>query len=136
MSTREPMGNRPTLEILSWIAGILSFLFAVYLFLKAPSEQITAPQQLMSIRPSFDCLKASKWVEHQICNSHELSVLDLSLANAYRDLQVAATKPGKAAELKISQNNWLNQFRNSCKDKECLIEVYKKRISAFESWRL
>lgn len=80
----------------------------------------------LNISPSFDCNKASNNTEKMICNNSELALLDIKLSEVYRKKQ--SSTDDKTA-LKVSQNQWLKVNRNLCKDVECLISSYKKRIN-------
>ena len=81
---------------------------------------------------SFDCNKASTWVEKTICQSAELSKLDEMMAKKYRkDLTNAANEEDSEIYKNnaiIDQKLWLNFQRNTCKDKACLMREYKERI--------
>lgn len=74
---------------------------------------------------SFDCGKASSFVEKAICSNSELSALDDSLSSAYSN---ALSDPDSSDEIKSSQRNWIKN-RNSCQDNACLKKVYSKRIN-------
>lgn len=81
---------------------------------------------------SFDCQKASTWVEKTICESTELSNLDEAMAKNYEtDLTSAAdyedSKAYKDGLIK-NQRTWLKFQRNTCKDTSCLIREYKEYI--------
>lgn len=70
---------------------------------------------------SFDCQKASSYVEKQICKKDKLSCLDDKLNHIYKDFRLI-TK-----EIKADQIKWLKK-RNTCKDEKCIKLAYKKRI--------
>jgi serine/threonine-protein kinase len=95
------------------------------------SKQIISP----SIKPSFDCLKASNKVERLVCSSPELAVLDLAMANAYRDLVAERKSPGERKQLRGAQNHWLRQVRDRCPDIACLASTYESRIEELRSAR-
>lgn len=78
--------------------------------------------------PSFDCNKATYKSEKIICSSRELGILDLALANAYRDVVARITPDGKRA-LRNQQNYWLRNIREQCHDISCLRSLYEERIS-------
>ena len=139
--------ERPRLEVLSWVAGILSAAIAAYAYFRPPSSAAeTTPIQLMAptavvahvdsvptpvpptspIAPSFDCAKATWKSERIVCSSPQLAVLDLSMSNAYRD--AVARTPSRATEFRISQNRWLRKDRESCGDIPCLQRIYQVRI--------
>lgn len=81
---------------------------------------------------SFDCNKASTWVEKTICKSPELSKLDEAMAKKYKE-DITNTANDEDSEIYkknaiIDQKLWLKFQRNTCKEKECLIREYKERI--------
>jgi tetratricopeptide (TPR) repeat protein len=72
--------------------------------------------------PSFDCGKATTPVEKLICNSPELSKLDVSLAETYKEAV------SKDRSVRDDQRSW-NGEKNKCSDVECLKTAYEDRIS-------
>ncbi|MEP1605723.1 MAG: hypothetical protein ABJJ48_05375, partial [Marinomonas sp.] len=74
--------------------------------------------------PSFDCAKASNFAETEICGQygHELRSLDRDMAHAY-----ALNRIDRRVSWR-SQRDWL-KTRNACKDRSCIVEAYKSRIS-------
>ncbi len=76
---------------------------------------------------SFDCQKASSFVEKAICQSSKLSNLDDELALAY---QAAQDVSKDTDSLKKQQLNWLKNKRNICQTNSCLEKAYKKRITS------
>lgn len=126
--------DRPMLEVLSWIASIAAAVLAFYLWVTplTPSSASPASAQqpaelLKKVAPSFDCAKARYRSELLVCSSHELSVLDLAMANSYRD--AVARVPDRKTDLRIEQNDWLRNVRERCDDLSCLKQVYEHRIS-------
>lgn len=75
---------------------------------------------------SFNCAKASTYVEKTVCEVPALSELDERLANAYK--KALAISPNKA---KTEQIAWL-KLRNECKDAKCIHTSYSGRISELE----
>ncbi|WP_179403495.1 lysozyme inhibitor LprI family protein [Burkholderia guangdongensis] len=77
---------------------------------------------------SFDCKKASTYVEKTICSSPLLGKLDDALADNYRDM--LATNLGDGPDnksLKKEQRAWIAQ-RNKCTTEKCLVDLYRKRV--------
>jgi uncharacterized protein YecT (DUF1311 family) len=74
---------------------------------------------------SFNCAKASQLVESLICADPDLSALDDSLADAYRD---ALANTGAAGNLRAAQRQWLKS-RNACQSKACLAQKYAARLT-------
>ena len=72
--------------------------------------------------PSFDCRKATTTVEKLVCNSPELSKLDVSLAETYKEAL------SKDRSIRDDQRTW-NAEKNKCTDTDCLKTSYEDRIS-------
>lgn len=143
--------SRSPLEVLSWVAGILGTVLAYFLFFSTPSpgsvvkindkaeqqpsekEQSVKPS--VTVSPSFDCPRASNKAERLICATPELAVLDLSLANAYRDLWAERTSADLRQQLKVAQNYWLRNVRDHCTEVECLKTAYETRITDLRNAR-
>ena len=89
---------------------------------------------------SFDCNKASTWVEKTICKSPELSKLDEAMAKKYRKYLTNAANEEDSEIYKknaiIDQKLWLNFQRNTCKDTKCLIREYEEHIGekTYSDW--
>ena len=75
---------------------------------------------------SFDCNKAATWVEKTICVTPELSKLDDTMAQKYKQSLTDASDKDYKNNLAIDQKLWLKFQRNTCKDIECLIHEYKE----------
>lgn len=72
--------------------------------------------------PSFDCRKATTPVEKLICTHPELSRLDVSLAETYKEAV------SKDRSVRDDQRAW-NREKNKCADVDCLKNAYEDRIS-------
>lgn len=86
---------------------------------------------------SFDCSKVAKPVEHMICETNNLSILDEQLAGAYKAAMKAAspvTGTNTTAVLKSSQQRWLRNTRDTCKNVQCLENAYVTRIAFLVQW--
>lgn len=79
---------------------------------------------------SFDCSKASNYIERQICDDSHLSELDEILHKEYQLAQARVPSPSK---LKQEQRNWLKNTRAQCTDSQCLRDVHIQRITALMS---
>jgi uncharacterized protein YecT (DUF1311 family) len=124
------------LEVFSWVAGIAGTILTFYIFLSSSPNSLTQAKTIAPIvSPSFDCLRASNRVERLICNTQDLSILDLSMATAYRDLSVELTTKNQRSELKKSQNYWLRNVRDQCLDVACLKGMYEERITQLRDAR-
>jgi len=104
--------------------------------LPEPQREVPASpqQQLPSVGPSFDCVKATYRSERLICSSLELAVLDLAMSNAYRDAAARLGPKGGKLALRNLQNHWLRTVRETCFDVSCLREIYKQRISELNAY--
>lgn len=75
---------------------------------------------------SFDCKKASTYVEKSICSNEVTSKLDEDLASKYKDALAISKNPDG---LKAEQKSWLKMVRNKCKTVKCIDDVTNERIS-------
>jgi uncharacterized protein len=75
---------------------------------------------------SFDCAKASTFVEKAICSDKQLSSMDDQLAGLYKAARAANAN---AATVEADQKAWLSS-RNQCADAACLKKAYAGRIAA------
>ena len=74
---------------------------------------------------SFDCKKASTFIENTICNDTELSKLDEQLAAAYKKVFKSLSDK---TDLKKDQFDWLKNTRDKCMSLECLKTSYINRV--------
>jgi uncharacterized protein YecT (DUF1311 family) len=96
---------------------------------KEPGKVRQEAQPVMpAVGPSFDCAKARHLSERLICSSPELAVLDLALANAYRDAVARVGTRERKADLRNLQARWLRTTREACADVACLRDLYERRI--------
>jgi len=81
---------------------------------------------------SFDCNKATTWVEKTVCDSPELSKLDDAMAKKYKSNLATSSNYEDSKAFKdrfiANQRTWLTFQRNTCKSEECLIREYKEYI--------
>lgn len=80
------------------------------------------------VKPSFDCVKATRPAEKMVCASPELSQLDAELQEAYAGALAHVERESRTSLIK-EQRDWIAYVRNACRDKECLRSVYRSRIS-------
>ncbi len=74
----------------------------------------------------FDCTKASSFAEKRICGDSNLSTLDDTLTQLYRN--TLSTVPKSDSEkIRAGQRSWLDK-RNRCTDSKCLNDAYTQRI--------
>lgn len=89
----------------------------------SPSTQpTTSAAASASSSPSFDCRKATTAVEKLICSNPDLSKLDVSLAETYKEAV------SKDRSIRDDQRAW-NAEKNKCADIDCLKSAYEDRIS-------
>lgn len=82
----------------------------------------------VSLAVSFDCTKASNFVEKAICSDSLLGKLDDALSENYKGMLDAGNRGDSRKDMKKAQLKWLTA-RNKCKDNECLIDLYRKQIN-------
>ncbi|KQQ62571.1 hypothetical protein ASF84_26430 [Pseudomonas sp. Leaf127] len=70
---------------------------------------------------SFDCRKATADVEHMICDTPSLSLLDEQLAAAFNPLK-------NQRSLQSIQSDWLASVRDECETVECLEDAYTRQV--------
>ncbi len=90
---------------------------------------------------SFDCKKASTWLEKTVCSNPELSKLDEEMAKAYSDA-LASLSPEGQKETKQYQKQWLKEISPYCEARmksawhddaaECLKYTYEERIQQLQ----
>ena len=87
--------------------------------------------QSLTYAASFDCGKASTWVEKAICASPRLSELDDELGTLYRHEWDRTPDAGGARdEVRSRQLDWLRDTRNVCSGEACIEVAYSQRITA------
>lgn len=86
------------------------------------TQSSTSAVGTASASPSFDCRKATTAVEKLICSNPELSKLDVSLAETYKEAV------SKDRSIRDDQRAW-NAEKNKCADLDCLKSAYEDRIS-------
>ena len=75
--------------------------------------------------PSFDCTKASTGAERLICNSRELSEIDVKMSQVFKkEINSSVDK----TPLKDSQRKWRKNTRDACSDSSCMLKAYQTRI--------
>ena len=79
------------------------------------------------IKPSFDCARVTSKAEQMVCSSPELAVLDLTVANAYRDAMARLHTDYERRQLKEAQLFWLQEVRGKCEDAACVKAAYELR---------
>ena len=80
---------------------------------------------------SFDCKKASTFIENAICQDSELSRLDDELSIAYKKMW--KTQNDKT-NLKNDQFAWIKEDRDKCLSIDCLKISYSNRIKDLEKF--
>jgi uncharacterized protein YecT (DUF1311 family) len=97
---------------------------------QTPAPTTQAPTRAVkagSIKPSFDCAKASTPIENMICGDQKLAELDVALSENYKNINNSDIGDGARSELRQTQRSWSVE-RNSCKDSACMAATYRKRL--------
>ena len=76
---------------------------------------------------SFDCMKASTFVEKSICSDPKISRQDDVLGENYKHMSASNIGDGARKDLKTTQRTWM-AARNKCSDNDCITTAYRKRI--------
>lgn len=92
----------------------------------AESKPVQPPDSA-HVRPSFDCARVTSKAEQMVCASPELAVLDLAVANAYRDAMARLHTDYERRQLKDAQLFWLQEVRGKCQDAACMKTAYEVR---------
>jgi uncharacterized protein len=75
---------------------------------------------------SFNCDRAKTFVEKVVCSDPLLSKLDDALAENYKGM-LNSDFGNSQKSLKTAQIKWIKGL-NQCKDNQCLIDAYRKRV--------
>lgn len=94
-----------------------------------PATTVEPSVAQQSIKPSFDCAKASTDAERLICSSQGLATLDAEMMEAYKRL--ADGYPDMNA-LKKEQSDWRRNKRDTCATSECMANAYRSRTEDLE----
>ncbi|MBP4044657.1 lysozyme inhibitor LprI family protein [Chromobacterium violaceum] len=90
---------------------------------------ITALLWISNSAWAINCSAKSSSTERIICDSPELSHKDSILNEKYRTALLITTNK---ASLISEQRSWLKNYRDKCKDPNCLAQAYVKRTSEIE----
>ncbi|MCG3861829.1 DUF1311 domain-containing protein [Psychrobacter sp. Ps5] len=81
---------------------------------------------------SFDCGKASTWIEKTVCSNSELSQLDENMAKKYKAELASADNEDYSQNHRVitknAQRQWLKFQRNTCQSEACLIREYQEYL--------
>lgn len=92
-----------------------------------PVVQPEVVEEQKSWQPSFDCAKASTFVEKSICSERILGSLDGAMSENYQHMMASDIGDGARADLKSTQKQWMSE-RNKCTSIQCVEIAYRKRI--------
>ena len=96
----------------------------------APRGRFTAPRAVAApdrdFRPSFNCRRATSWVNRTVCNSRRLAAIDVRMSNAY-GTAIAAVGPAGDRRIDADQARFL-QRRARCRTAVCIDRAYRFRI--------
>jgi uncharacterized protein len=81
---------------------------------------------------SFDCRKASNPDEIAVCDSRELSELDVKMATLYETI-IKLVGMGVRGAMQDQQRAWLQERAGCGADRTCIRRLYDTRISALEA---
>ena len=81
---------------------------------------------------SFDCRQASKPDEFAVCDSRELSQLDVKMATLY-DTIIKLVGMGVRGDMQDQQRAWLAERAGCGADRACIHRLYEARIRALEA---
>ncbi len=137
-SSSAPSGIRGVVEIWAEIAA--PYLYpgdseAIPVPHAAPPPQ--APNDAGAVAtPSFDCAKANKWAEHQVCDTPDLAVLDAQMGDVYRALMTPLPIGDARKQLRLEQRAWLAQ-RDQCETAtdpiDCIRQAFVRRIGELKA---
>lgn len=88
--------------------------------LRATASQTQRRTISETIRPSFDCARATSATEHTICGSPDLAELDRAVARNYATALDGADGTTRA-QIKADQRAWLGQRDRCGADVQCLV---------------
>lgn len=86
-------------------------------------------KEQFGVSPSFNCNEAKSPQEKIICDDEYLAYLDKTMAELY-SAKIANSK--NPSVIRIDQRSWLNNIRNICMQKNCLVKNYKMRIEELQ----
>jgi len=89
----------------------------------------SAARQANTPLASFDCSKASTFIENAVCSNSTLGKLDIALAENYKYMIASNIGDEAKNDLKQTQRAWLSK-RNKCATTKCVEEIYRNRIDA------
>ena len=103
--------------------------------LSAPRGRFTAPRAVAALgrdfSPSFNCRRATSWVNRKVCSNKELAVLDVRMSDTYGGA-IAAAGPAGERRIDIDQARFLGQ-RALCRTAACIDRAYRIRIDELDS---
>ena len=94
----------------------------------SPPKGVRPQLATIHVAPSFDCKQARVGAERLICASQDLAVLDLALANTYRDALAVRQPRAARSAIRSMQHHWLRDIRNRCTNAACLEQTYQERM--------
>jgi uncharacterized protein len=84
-------------------------------------------------KPSFECQKASNWIEVTVCGSSKLAALDQKMSQFYNEVMKSKETTKEKRSLKRNQQSWLNSrfecIKTGSKKVECVERLYLSRIN-------
>jgi uncharacterized protein len=96
--------------------------------------RFTAPRAVAAsgrdFSPSFNCRRATAWVNRTVCNDEELAALDVRMSDAY-GRAIAAAGPARERRIDADQADFLAD-RARCRTAACIDRAYRIRIDALD----
>ena len=93
----------------------------------AAVEVPTEDPNVLVLKPSFDCSKASSFAEKSVCSETLLGRLDGALGQNFKFMAGSNLGDGAQQDLRTTQRQWLAK-RNKCTTAACLEKEYRDRI--------
>ena len=88
---------------------------------------ILASFTVVAYAASFNCERASSFVEKEICNDQTLGKLDDALSENYKRMMASDIGDGARKDLRATQRTWLGE-RNKCTTAKCIDTSYRNRV--------
>lgn len=103
----------------------------------ARKGRFTAPRAVAApgrnFRPSFNCRRATSWVNRTVCTDRKLAAMDVRMSNAY-GRAIASAGPAGERRIDAAQTRFLNQ-RARCPTMACIDRAYRTRIKQLDRSR-
>jgi uncharacterized protein len=85
----------------------------------------------LALAASFDCHQARRPDERAICDSRQLSEMDVEMSVRY-EMLIGLVAMGTRGNMQEEQHEWLQQRARCGADQACLADSYNTRITALK----